>query len=383
MMQKGGNQLKWLPVPIALSVLCLLLVALWAGLARLGVPGVQSSQLMAHGPLMVLAVLGTLICLERAVALNGVLRSRWRGLAFLAPLLSAFGGVLLATGWQDASARVILLLASLGLVAMFTVILRHHPSTDAGIMTLGSITLLVGNGLWLMGKPVFEVVHWWAAFLVLTIVGERLELSRVRQITPRQRGYLIVIIVSYLVSVVLTTVDLGTGTRLGGLSFLLLAWWLFRHDVARVTVRHRDLPQFAAACLLSGYIWLGIGGMIALWQGALYAGLFYESFLHALLVGFVFSMIFGHAPIIIPALTGHSMQFSALLYLPLLLLHSSLILRIASNITPWLPGRQWGGTFNAVAILLYLALTLFLIVLGRMNWRAKPSDKLGVFQSSK
>lgn len=383
MIQPDGNHLRWLPVPIALSVLCLLLVALWAGLARLGVPGVQSNQLMTHGPLMVLAVLGTLICLERAVALNGVLRSRWRRLAFLAPLLSAFGGVLLATGWQDTFARVILLLASLGLVAMFTVILRHHPSTDAGIMTLGSITLLVGNGLWLMGRPVFEVVHWWTAFLILTIVGERLELSRVRQITPRQRAYLIVILTTYLASVVLTTVDLGTGTRLAGLSCLLMVWWLFRYDVARVTVRHEGLPQFAAICLLSGYFWLGIGGVIALWQGALYAGLFYESFVHAMLVGFVFSMIFGHAPIIIPALTGHSLRFNPLLYLPLFLLHISLVLRIASNITTWLPGRQWGGTLNAVAILLYLAVILFLIVLGRMNEWAKSSDKLKIFRTSK
>lgn len=382
-MQQDGNQLKWLPIPIVLIVMCLLLVALWAGLARLGVPGVQSDQIMTHGPLMVLAVLGTLICLERAVALNGVLRSSWRRLAFLAPLLSAFGGVLLAAGWQDASARILMLLASLGLVTIFTVIMTRHPSTDVGIMTLGSITLVAGNGLWLMGRPVFEVVHWWAAFLILTIVGERLELSRVRQITPRQRGYLIVIITIFFVGVVLTTADLGGGTRVEGLSYVLLAWWLFRHDVARVTVRHSGLPQFAAACLLSGYVWLGIGGMIALWQGAHYAGLFYEAFLHALLLGFVFSMIFGHAPIIIPALTGRSIRFNRLLYLPLFLLHSSLVLRITSDIITWLPGRQWGGTLNAVSILVYLALTLVLVVLGKVEQPENLSQKTPVSPRSK
>jgi hypothetical protein len=371
MMQKEDNWLRWLLIPIIFMVMSLLLVALWAGLARLGITGVRSNQVLSHGPLMVTAVLGTLICLERAVALNGVLRSRWTWLAFLAPVFSALGGALLAFGWQDDLARLFTVLASLGLLAIFAFIIKHHPSIDAGIMTFGSIALLVGNGLWLMGKPVFEVVHWWAAFLLLTIIGERLELSRIRQITLRQRWYLIISITIYFAGIMLTIVEFSWGTRIEGIGCILAAMWLFRYDIARVTLRRGDLPQFAAVCLLSGYVWLGVGGVIALWQGALYAGPLYEAFLHALLVGFVFSMIFGHAPIIIPALSGLSIRFNRILYLPLFLLHSSLILRITSNLITWHPGRQWGGIFNVVSILLYLALTLLLIVLGKSYIR-KP-----------
>lgn len=376
--------LRWLPAPILLAVVGLLLIALWTGLARLGVPGVQSGQMTIHGPLMVSAVLGTLISLERAVALISVWQSRGKWLAFLAPLSGAVGGVLLVAGGFDDPARMIILLSSLGLVGIFTVMMRRHPTTDAGIMMVGAVALLIGNGLWLMGRPVFQVVHWWVAFLILTIVGERLELSRIRQITQHQRRYLAVIVVAYLVSIVLTLADLGWGTRLEGAAYLVMACWLFRYDVARVTIRRRDLPQFVAACLLSGYLWLSVGGVIALWQGVLYAGLYYEAFLHALLVGFVFSMIFGHAPIIIPALTGYSVRFSRLLYVPLALLHGSLVLRIVSNVTAWMLGRQWGGALNVISILVFLALMLFLMMSGRVltDTREKLGEKRGKLATS-
>jgi hypothetical protein len=373
-MSPRGKWLYVLPIPIVLVTVGLMLIGLWAGMARMGISGVRSPHILTHGSLMVSAVLGTLICLERAVALIGVLPSRWAWLAFLAPFFNAIGGILLVTGWQDHLAMMLILLASGGLIAIFVVIMTVHPSTDTALMMLGAIALLVGNGLWFTGSPIFELVHWWIAFLILTIIGERLELSRIRKITPRQRWYLITIILFYFGSVVLTLVDLVWGTRLGGIGYILMAWWLFRYDIARITVQHNGLPKFVAICLLSGYVWMGIGGIIALWQGALYAGLLYEAFLHAILVGFVMSMIFGHAPIIIPALTGRSVQFNRILYVPLLLLHTSLILRIASDITLWVSGRQWGGIFNVVAILLFLAIMGFLVVFANIPQRPSATD---------
>lgn len=372
-MNSRDKWLRFLPIPIVLSVMGLLLLGLWAGLARMGISGVRSNHTMMHGSLMVSAVLGTLICLERAVALTGVLQSRWKWLAFLAPVFNAIGGILLVTGWHDMIAEMLILLASGGLIAIFLVILRYHRSIDTGIMMLGAVALLVGNGLWFMGRPIFEVVHWWIAFLILTIIGERLELSRIRQITQRQRQYLVTIIIFYFGSVILTIIDLGWGTRIGGIGFILMAWWLLRYDIARVTIRRGGLPQFVAVCLLSGYVWLGLSGVIGLWQGALYAGLFYGAFLHSVLIGFVFSMIFGHAPIMIPALTGRSIHFNRILYLPLLLLHMSLALRIASNIFIWLPGRYWGGVLNVASILLFLVLMFILVVLYKAPQRTSPS----------
>jgi hypothetical protein len=74
---------KWIkPVVILISIIALL-VAIWAGWIRLGwpFPYAQPTLPFAHGPLMISAFLGTLISLERAVAIN----KPWM---YLAPLLS-------------------------------------------------------------------------------------------------------------------------------------------------------------------------------------------------------------------------------------------------------------------------------------------------------
>jgi hypothetical protein len=85
---------------------------------------------------------------------------------------------------------------------------------------------------------------------------------------------------------------------------LALALWLLRYDIARYTVRKTGLTRFIAVCLLSGYIWLGLSGLLALRFGGVTAGFQYDALLHTLFVGFVISMIFGHAPIIFPAVLG-------------------------------------------------------------------------------
>lgn len=63
---------RYLPL-VALAILALLF-ALWAGLLRLGWSLPELSNLASiHGPLMVSGFLGTLIALERAVAI----RQKW------------------------------------------------------------------------------------------------------------------------------------------------------------------------------------------------------------------------------------------------------------------------------------------------------------------
>src|SRR5438093_11059695 len=77
---------------MALGMLALL-TALWGGLVRLGWawPLPWPTLFIAHGPLMVCGFLGTLIGVERAVALGAV----W---PYAAPLLTAAGSLALLTG---------------------------------------------------------------------------------------------------------------------------------------------------------------------------------------------------------------------------------------------------------------------------------------------
>jgi len=76
-------------------------------------------------------------------------------------------------------------------------------------------------------------------------------------------------------------------------------------------------------------------------------------------VGFVISMIFGHAPIIFPAVLGVPISFRPAFYIHLVLLHLSLIVRVTGDLANAHAVRMWGGLLNEVAILLFLAMTIY------------------------
>jgi hypothetical protein len=162
----------------------------------------------------------------------------------------------------------------------------------------------------------------------------------------------------YIAGIALTYADVNFGARLAGLGELALAAWLLRYDITRFTIRQRGLPRFIAVCLLSGYVWLGAGGSLSLYYGGVVAGLHYDAVLHAVLLGFVFSMIFGHAPIIVPAVMKFAVPFDKWFYLHLMVLHIGLAVRIGSDVLGSWTGREWGGLINVVAIVLFLANTV-------------------------
>jgi hypothetical protein len=138
-----------------------------------------------------------------------------------------------------------------------------------------------------------------------------------------------------------------------------MAAWLWRYDIARRTIQRQGLTRYIAACLLPGYIWLGIGGLLWLIYGGGYtAGPIYDAMLHTIFLGFVFSMIFGHAPVIIPAVLRISVPYRPIYYVHLALLHLSLAIRVTGDLTLDPTIRRWGALFNATAILLFLAVTL-------------------------
>jgi hypothetical protein len=198
---------------------------------------------------------------------------------------------------------------------------------------------------------------------VLTIGGERLELSRVLRPTLGQTRLFGVLAAALLAGAVLAVFDLNLGARLSGFALLALSLWFLRNDLARRNLRHRNpLTRYIALCLFGGFVWLGVSGGLFLSLGALYAGPYYDAALHSVFVGFVIAMIFGHAPIIFPAILGVPISFSRLFYAQLGLLHFSLLLRVTGDLTNQFEIRRWGGLLNEVAILLFLALTISSIV---------------------
>ncbi len=283
---------------------------------------------MHHAQVMVVGFLGSLIALERAVAI----KKPWSYLAppllFLGSLLSLFDPLLMLVG----------VLGALTVAAVFLHLLgRYGHRPQWVVMGLAALLLAAGNGLYALGFPIPYVLHYWILFLVLTIAGERLELSIL--LIPR-RG----VVGTFYVPVALSVLGalMGSG-RVVGLSYVLLALWLLYYDVATRNVRANGLVRFVAITLLSGYVWLLVGGVAWL------LNLPYDLRIHSLTLGFVFAMIFAHAPIIFPAILGFRVRFTSLLYLPVALLHLSLLLRFLYSL-------KSGALLGVVAILLYFAI---------------------------
>jgi hypothetical protein len=328
-----------------------LLTGLWAGLVRLGwaLPGAE--LVPAHGPLLVAGVLGVVISLERAVALG-------RPWAYLAPASAGLGGVGLVAGLPATAVAGLFVASSLLLVAIFVQVYRRRPEWATAVMTAGAVAWLASGLFWLAGRSTIELVPWWAAFLVLTIVGERLELAQVL-LPPPVRGALLGAAGLMAAGAALSAVLFLPGVQVAGAGLLLLAVWLIRYDVARRTVRRPGLAGFGAICLLLGYVWLGVAGLVWLLGPAGFPGAFwYDAMLHSLFLGFVFSMIFGHAPTIIPAVTGIAVPYTRLFFLHVAVLHGSLLVRVVGDATSSVELRAWGGLANALTILLFAVLTV-------------------------
>jgi hypothetical protein len=329
-----------------------------AGLARLGwpVPALAASSAGLHGPLMVCGFFGVVIALERAVAVGRL----W---TYAGPLLAALGVLAMLSG-QAAIAPWLFLGGSAVLLAATLDVLRRQRALFTLTLALGAAALVLGNALWAAGMAVADALPWWLAFLVLTIAGERLELSRFLPPSPRASQMFALLLV--VVGAGLAAGRLGWGAPLFGAGLLGLALWLVKQDIARRTVRGRGLTRFIAVCLLAGYVWLAIGAALFASGAATAPGsAAHDAALHAITLGFVFSMVFGHAAIILPAVTRFAVPYHASFYAPLVLLQLSLVVRLAGDTASDPAWTRAGGLLNALALAAFLLNTMAAVLRGR------------------
>jgi hypothetical protein len=335
----------------------------WTGLARAGVHR-PIGPFADHGIIMVLGFLGTVIALERAVAL----RHRW---PYVAPALGGLSTVWLLAGLPRVGAAVLLTAAGLLLVAAEVSILRVRIEAHHVLLGVGAVTWVAAAVLWGAGMTPVRLTPLLAAFLVLTIVGERLELSRLTLPGAASRRRFLAAVGLFVVGVALAVPYRTTGLVVGGLSLLAQVAWLVRHDVARRTIRRPGLPRFAAACLLGGYVWLAVSGAlwVAIGLGAR-GPLLHDALVHALFLGFVLSMVMGHAPIVVPAVLRVPMHFLRAAYAPLVLLHVSVALRVGADLAGSPVLREWAMHGNIAALFLFVAVAVVATRRGRASLRA-------------
>ncbi|HET6877879.1 MAG TPA: hypothetical protein VFH38_10150 [Jatrophihabitans sp.] len=342
---------------LALGVVSLL-AGLWGGLLLLGLslPTLRSTTAADHGPLMALGFLGTVISLERAVAL----RRAW---GFVAPAAAGVGALALIAGLPGVIGWSLLCLASVVFLLVYAVVMMISPALHVGVMAAGGLCWYVATVLWLGGRSIPQIVPWLAGFLVLTIIGERLELARVALLSRSSVRAFALGGGAFAAGLALTTITgrvAEIGVRVAGAGLLALAAWGVRYDIARRTIRLGGVTRFMACCLLGGYAWLLVAGLTWLAAGDLGGSVaLYDAALHAVFLGFVMSMIFGHAPVIVPAVLGVRLPFRPWFYAHVALLHAALVLRLLGgdalgNRIAW----QVGGAGTELAVVLFLAVSV-------------------------
>lgn len=349
-------------LPLLLMGMVALVFGVLAGLARLAVevPPLAAAQAGSHGALMIAGFLGTVIALERAVALasSGL---RW---PYLGPLTAGLGGLSLLAGAPAELSHALFVSAGLILTAGSALLFFRQPAVYLAALALAALAWLGGNLVWARDGALLPAVPWWIVFLVLTIAGERLELTRFLPVSTVARR-----IFDLLVAVQLVALPLGLWREALGLTVLAgalvgLALWLLHQDIARRTVKQSGLTRYIAVCLLSGYAWLAFGAALGLSGGFVPGDALRDAALHAIFLGFVFAMIFGHAPIIFPAVAKVKIPYHPVFYGPLLLLHLTVLARIVGDLASLPDLAQAAAVGNALTLLLFVLTVLTRVFFG-------------------
>ena len=99
-----------------------------------------------------------------------------------------------------------------------------------------------------------------------------------------------------------------------------------------------------------GLLWVHIAAVA--WAGWTLGAPWRDAALHALGLGFVFSMMLGHAPVVLPAVARIKLLFGPVFYVPWLVLNVSLALRVLFSM------KAAGAALNALALVVFAATVL-------------------------
>ncbi len=332
-----------------------LLIGLNAGLQLLGAdaPLKVDRFPQVHGMLLVLSFVGTVIALERSVALN----KAW---GYASPALLGVAGILLISPLDLWVGKTVLLAGTLAMALVYIPLWRRQFDNVVLIQIMGAITAIAAAALWLRISSIPVLLPFLVTFVVLTIAGERLELARIGIRSRHAEPLLLAISFALLGATAATLLWPAAGYPLYGVVLLALTAWLAGYDAARKTIRSTGLPRYIAACLLAGYGWLAVAGVVLALHARPLGGASYDVTVHAVFLGFTISMIMAHAPVILPAVLRKPLPYTPGFWFPAGLLQLSLIIRLgmgdgAGSHGAWVTG----GVLNVISILIFAAMALW------------------------
>jgi hypothetical protein len=329
-------------LPIVFFAMFCLLCGLWSGLNRIGWTLAVSPITAHHGAIMVGGFLGTLIALEKIIPL----RRKW---LYLIPVLNAASVAFFFTDHPRLSIYT-LIFSSAALMRVFLYYFRQQRRVVYILMLAGVMCWLTGN-LMLLTRLFYPLAFpWWSAFALLIIAAERLELMVFLPVSKPSKIMFVIMLAAFIAGALFSFH--GAGNVISGLALLCASLWLLRSDMIAINLSKENMPKFAAIALLCGYVALLLTGVFYLTLSGQW--LTYDAIVHSFFLGFVFSMIFAHGPMILPGIMGIAASpFNKILYLWLGLLQASWLVRVFSDITMAMDVRKFSGMLSAVAILGY------------------------------
>lgn len=313
----------------------------------------------SHGLYLVGGFLGTLISIERAMVMK---QKAW----LLVPFTSGISTLFFLLDFTEIGYGL-LLLASLGLVVIMHLQSLKHPKIHTYLLYGGAALWFLGNFMAFEQGLIAAGATWWIGFLLFTIVGERLELTEFLPVKKSIKNLLLVFLFIFLLGLILPFH--GIGPYFMGSSALLISGWLLRYDMAKLSVKKGNQFKYIGLGLLVGYVWLLVFGLIVLLIPN--HPLYYDLFLHSFFLGFVFSMIWAHAPIIFPLIFGiKESPFHLILWIPWAIFQVTLIGRILSSWMSWIDERRGFAVVNGFSILV-----IFLTMAAIVIWNKKQEKK--------
>ncbi len=348
-------------IPLAVSALLTLFFAVWGGLLRLQwhLPIPQANWISFHGPLMVNGFFGTVIGLARA----SVLKSK---IGLLVPLATAMGAWTLLLGGPENWGALLFLAASLGYLLVSIAFFWKQQAFAAALALAGGCGWAWANFFWWHGEPIPHVMNGWQILFVLTIASERLEAVHWQPTLGRTLA-LMTVTGLLMTGMGFQPFQPALGVRMVAAGFLLLAMCLLFFDRGWNSEKTEGWKGFTKACLISAYAWLFIGGFVGLVTAPVDSGFTYDAFLHCVFLGLVFSMVFSHAPLLLPRVLRTPVPFHPFFYAHWLLLQASLVARVGGDVLESTPLRRWGALLNSFALLLFILNTAIAMFRGKRS----------------
>jgi hypothetical protein len=133
---------------------------------------------------------------------------------FAAPLFSGLAGLALIAGVPLPLAPVLSCLAALVMSAACADVCLRQRAAHHVTLAVAAVAWLAGNVIWLLDGSVVTAVPLWTVFLLLTIAGERLELSRFLPTPPVARVLFAIIATAMLAGAATALVSESAGLKL-------------------------------------------------------------------------------------------------------------------------------------------------------------------------